>query len=74
MSGGLNPSAFYADNGEVDTEKVTSHLTAMFGTGQHTPAASPPRSWGQYSVSTPAGSRPGEAGKAAAARRFGTTS
>lgn len=68
-----NPSAFYGESGDIDTEKVTTHLTALFGTAQSTPLVSQPRAWGQYSASTPAGSRPGEAGKAAAARRFGTT-
>jgi hypothetical protein len=56
-----NPKAFAGENGDVDESKVMGHLTAMFASHQGAQASGP----------TPAG-KLGSAGKAEAARRFGT--
>lgn len=66
-----NPEAFTSDDDgcTIDEEKVMGHLTALFASaGQQ--STQQYRSWGQYSGGTPP-ARPGEAGKAEAAKRFG---
>ena len=66
----VNPAAFAGDNGEIDETKVMGALTGMFGAPQ---GNTPTQRWqnaGQYSPSPPAG-KPGEGGRAEAARRFG---
>ena len=64
------PEAFTSDEDgcTIDDEKVMGHLTALFASVQQ--PAPQYRSWGQYSGGTPP-ARPGEAGKAEAAKRFG---
>lgn len=66
----VNPAAFVGDNGEIDESKVIGALTGMFGAPQRQPV----QRWqnaGQYSTPPPPG-RPGESGRAEAARRFGS--
>lgn len=71
--GTVNPAAFYGDGGEIDTEKVIGHLTALFGAaGTAKPEPHQYRSWGQYSGGNSAPSTPGSAGIAEAQKRFGT--
>jgi hypothetical protein len=75
---GVNPAAFANDNGDIDQEKVQSYLTATFGVGgedqqqQSTNGRQQPPAWGQQSggAGTPP-VPPGEAGRAAVARRHG---
>lgn len=65
----INPAAFVGDNGEIDESKVMGALTGMFGAPQQ-----PMQRWqnaGQFAPPPPPG-RPGESGRAEAARRFGT--
>lgn len=61
-------SKFTGDDGGIDEERVMGHLTAMFGT--QTPAGGQ-RNWGQHSGSSGQGLRPGDGGRAEAARRAG---
>lgn len=68
----VNPAAFYGDGGDIDTEKVIGHLTALFG-GSDKAGPKPAPRWGQFGNSHIPPVTPGEAGRAAAARRFGTT-
>lgn len=72
--GTVNPAAFYGDGGDIDTEKVIGHLTALFGTAGTAKSDPAPqyRSWGQYSGGNGAPSTPGSAGIAEAQKRFGT--
>lgn len=74
---GRNPAAFANDNGDIDPEKVMGILTAAAGGGQQGQQSGngqqQHRSWGQTSGGTGAPAQPGEAGKAAVARRHGTT-
>lgn len=65
-----NPEAFTSDEDgcTIDEDKVMGHLTALFASAGQQPQQY--RSWGQYSGGTPP-ARPGEAGKAEAAKRFG---
>lgn len=67
-----NPEAFTSDEDgcTIDEEKVMGHLTALFASAGQNSAPQQYRSWGQYSGGTPP-ARPGEAGKAEAAKRFG---
>jgi hypothetical protein len=78
---GVNPAAFADQNGDIDQEKVQSYLTATFGVGgedqqqQSNNGRQQPPAWGQQSGGAGAPPvRPGEAGKAAAEKRFGKTS
>lgn len=73
-----DPAKFLGDDGDVDEEKVMGHLTALSavftgGQGQGQPGnGQQPPAWGQNSGgagSPPA--RPGEAGRAAIAKRHG---
>lgn len=60
-------SKFTGSDGQIDESKVMGHLTAMFGVRDDPP------NYGQHSgAHVGAGSRPGDAGRAAAAKRFGT--
>lgn len=83
---GVNPAAFADENGEISREKVMGHLTAMFGLGNNNGQNAGPgsgytpggagngvgHSWGQHSGGPGAPpNKPGEAGKAEAARRHG---
>jgi hypothetical protein len=74
---GMNPAAFANDNGEIDQEKVMGHLTAAFGVGgqdqqqQSNNGRQQPPAWGQTSGGTGSVTRPGEAGRAAVAKRHG---
>jgi hypothetical protein len=76
---GRNPAAFANDNGDIDPEKVMGILTAAAGGGQDQQQQSnngrqQPPAWGQQSGGAGAPPvRPGEAGKAAAEKRFGKT-
>ena len=66
-----DPAKFADEDGEIDEDKVMSHLTTIFGARQE---KSPQhRSWGQHSGGTGTPVTPGDAGKAEAQRRFGTT-
>ncbi len=73
-----DPAKFAGEDGEIDEEKVMGHLTAIFGgTGQQQGQQSgggqqQQPSWGQHSGGAGAPVRPGQAGKAAAEKRFGT--
>lgn len=71
-----DPAKFAGEDGEIDEEKVMGHLTALFGGGQQQDAQrqQQQRQWGQYSGGTGAPAKPGETGRAAAARRHGTKS
>lgn len=73
-----DPAKFADENGVIDEDKVMGHLTAIFGTGgqdqqQGHNNGHQQRSWGQHSGGTGVPARPGDAGKAAAAQRFGKT-
>lgn len=67
-----DPAKFAGEDGEIDEDKVVGHLTAIFG-GQQQNDGQQQRSWGQNSGGTHISAKPGEAGAAAAAKRFGTT-
>ncbi|ANW64008.1 hypothetical protein BCA37_10740 [Mycobacterium sp. djl-10] len=72
---GRNAAAFAGDDGEIDREKVMGILTAKYGgdEGQQ-PGNQPPPVWGQHSGGSGAPpAKPGEAGLAAAQKRFKTT-
>lgn len=65
----INTASFAGEDGAIDESKVMGALTGMFGAPQKAPA----QRWqnaGQYSPPPPPG-RPGEGGRAEAARRFG---
>lgn len=64
-----NPAAFYGENGGVDTEKVTTYLSSLFG---QKPGPQPRPAWGQH-TGVPPQAVPGAAGKAEALRRQGIT-
>ncbi|KMV23343.1 hypothetical protein ACT16_06640 [Mycobacterium heckeshornense] len=71
----VDASKFTGDDGDIDEEKVMGRLTAIFGTRQQITADNQKqrRWWGQHSIvggSPPA--KPGDAGRAEAAKRFGT--
>jgi hypothetical protein len=72
---GMNPAAFADENGDIDEEKVMGHLTAAFGSQdvqqQSTSGRQQPPVWGQQSGGTGVPVRPGEAGRAALAKRHG---
>jgi hypothetical protein len=72
-----DPKLFAGENGEIDEEKVMGHLTALFGGGGGDGQQKPnngqqQRSWGQHSGGAGVPARPGDAGRAAAQKRFGT--
>lgn len=64
---------FAGEDGEIDTEKVMGHLTALFGTTQQGNQQQQQQrpAWGQHSGGTPP-ARPGETGRAAVERRHRT--
>lgn len=68
--GSADPSKFVDDDGDVDEEKVIGALTTLFG-ASHQDDSSQRQSWGQHSGNPP-GQLPGDAGRAEAARRYGT--
>ncbi|WP_161967060.1 hypothetical protein [Mycobacterium marinum] len=76
-----DPAKFAGEDGEIDEEKVMGHLTAIFGAdggqGQQPGNGGQQQhqqpSWGQHSGGTGGQIRPGEAGRAEAAKRFKTT-
>lgn len=71
-----DPAKFAGDDGEIDEDKVMGHLTAIFGgSGQQSGGGQQQqhRAWGQNSGGTSTNAKPGDAGKAAADRRFGKT-
>lgn len=61
-------SKFVGENGGIDEEKVMGHLTAAFGVSGDQQQQ---RNWGQRSGGTGPALRPGDGGRAAAAKRFG---
>lgn len=65
-----NPANFVGENGEIDEEKVAGRLTSLFGTVQAA-TAQQARNWGQHSGGTGTPQKPGETGRAAAAKRHG---
>ncbi len=65
-----DPAKFVGDDGEIDTEKVMGHLTALYGQQQQAGGQQQRPAWGQHSGGTPP-VKPGEAGKAEASKRFG---
>jgi type IV secretory pathway VirB10-like protein len=68
----VNPAALVGADGAVDETMVMGHLTAMYGDASVTPPP-PGQRWqnaGQFSPPPP-GAKPGEAGSAEAAKRFG---
>lgn len=66
--------AFRDESGELDTEKVMGHLTAIHVATQpklqQPEAQSQQRSWGQH-TGQPASRNPGDAGRAALEKRHG---
>ena len=66
---------FAGEDGEIDEDKVIGHLTALFGGGGGSKVGQPQQrpNWGQHSGGNTASTRPGDAGRAAAAKRFGTS-
>ncbi len=68
-----DPAKFAGDDGEIDEQKVSGHLTALFGAKPTAGSGGKPPAWGQNSGGTPP-SRPGESGRAEAAKRFGAKS
>lgn len=66
-----DPAKFAGENGEIDEGKVAGHLTALFG-AQSPQQQQPARNWGQHSGGTGTPATPGSAGKAEAAKRFGS--
>lgn len=70
---GVDASKFTGEDGEIDEEKVMGRLTAIFGARkQDTDSSHQRRWWGQHSaVSSGPPSKPGDAGRAEAAKRFG---
>jgi hypothetical protein len=68
----VDPSKLVGADGAVDETMVMGHLTAMYG-AQQPQGATPGQRWqnaGQFSPPPP-GAKPGAAGSAEAARRFG---
>lgn len=71
-----DPAKFAGEDGEIDEEKVMGHLTAIFGTGgeqggqQQASSGQQQPAWGQHSGGAGAPVRPGDAGRAAAEKRF----
>lgn len=64
---GADPSKFTGADGQVDQQKVQANIQAVYGiTGHQQP------NQGQHSGGMAPGLRPGDRGKAAAAKRFGT--
>lgn len=61
-----DPSRFTGDDGQISEERVMGRLTALFGTSHQDGSG---QSWGQHSGNQP-GSRPGDAGRIEATRRF----
>jgi hypothetical protein len=70
--GGIDPKRFVGDDGEVDSDKVMTNLTAMFGRSRQQ-QISPVRQWGQYGNSGTPSTQPGSGGRAEAQRRFNKT-
>lgn len=66
-----NPANFVGENGEIDEERVAGRLTQLFGTVQSATTQQQTRNWGQHSGGTGTPQKPGETGKAAAAKRHG---
>jgi hypothetical protein len=62
-------SKFTDSSGAIDQAKVSSHLGALFGTPQAGPGQA---AWGQHSGGNAPGLNPGDRGRLAAAKRFGT--
>jgi hypothetical protein len=62
-------SKFTDSSGAIDQAKVNSHLGALFGTPQ---SAAGQAAWGQHSGGNAPGLNPGDRGRLAAAKRFGT--
>lgn len=58
--------AFRGEDGQLDTEKVMGHLTAIYAATQ----PQQPRQWGQYSGGQP-GEKPGAAARSALQKRHG---
>lgn len=67
----LNPAKFYDDAGDIDSEKVIGHLTALFGPCEPERQRPEPYTWGQYSGIGGVPVTPGSAGLAEAKKRFG---
>ena len=65
-----DPAKFAGEDGEIDTEQVMGHLTALYG--QQPPSGTngdqQQRNWGQHGGPPPA-TPPGESGRAEAERR-----
>lgn len=66
----VDVSKFTGADGQVDAQRVSQFLTAALG-GPPAPGA-PARRFGQTSAPDPNGPKPGDTGRAAAAKRFGT--
>lgn len=71
-----DPSKFARPDGEIDEDMLIGHLTAMFGepgsgSGQQSNGQQQHRNWGQNSGGSSTVARPGDAGMAAAEKRFG---
>ncbi|MCT7361222.1 hypothetical protein [Mycolicibacterium llatzerense] len=67
----VNPANFVGENGEIDEGKVATKLKSLFG-AQSQQQQQPARNWGQHSGGTGTPATPGSAGKAEAAKRFGS--
>ncbi|WP_100520481.1 hypothetical protein [Mycobacteroides abscessus] len=66
----VDPGKFVGDNGEIDESKVMGKLTAIFGQKKEQQQQQP--FWGQHSTGHQSADKPGTAGRAAAAKRFGS--
>lgn len=66
----VDPAHFVGDSGEIDPDQVAGHLTAIFGAGAS--GQQQQESWGQHSGGNTPAMKPGDAGRLAAAKRFGT--
>ncbi|MCC3333584.1 phasin family protein [Nocardia abscessus] len=68
----VDTAKFVGEDGEIDAEAVTRHLTTIYGQPRQFGSGLPQhRDWGQHSTRPP-GASGIEQGKAAAARRHGT--
>jgi hypothetical protein len=64
-----NPANFVGADGLIDEEKVAGQLTSLFGSTASTNTQQTQRNWGQHSGGIGTPQKPGETGRAAAAKR-----
>jgi hypothetical protein len=61
---------FAGDDGNIDADKVSGHLRTLFGVDEQ--PQQPPKRWGQHSAAGGPGKQPGDDGRAALEKRYGS--